>query len=898
MGRPTPAWRRYLRFSGPDIASDVDEELRFHFEERIEELLAGGVSREAANAQALAEFGDVAGTRTQLERIDHRVLRRRTAMERLLVVRDELRLALRRLRRQPSFTVPAVFTLGLGIAAVAVAFTLLQAVLLRPLPYPEAGRLVSLASPMPKLDDVWGIARHQLPYYKENVRAFEDMALYQLAELTIAGEGPFRAERIRAAIVSASIFSTLRITPELGRLLRAEDNVPRRGTVVVLGHDYWMRRFGGDPQIVGQLLTVDGTPREVVGITPAGVSLPDLRVDIWMPDYIDPAAAPQNNHVRSAVARLRPGFTASDAESQLVPLVTRMDEIFPSAYPNHWIRESGFRTSVTPLRDEVVGATVAQFLWILFAAVWLVLGIAIANVANLVMVRAEGQRREIVMRTALGASRRIMVLHFVTEGLVVTLLAALLAGGLASVVLGVLPALAADTLPRLAEVQFGLGAVGLIVGVAVLTGVGLGLIPLTHARPDSNALREGARTLTASRTRMAFRQLLVVGQVALTVILLVGAGLLIRSGLRLRAVDAGFEPRGVVTLDVALSPAAYRGYDAAAAVYQQLADRIGALPGVQSVGFAEALPLSGDQGCTSVVAAGVGDSPGRERCVATMHTSPGYFATMGIDVRGSAPDWADAVRHVGGVIISPALARRLWPDQDPIGRSMRCCRGGDHWDRVVGVTSDVHMTSLDVPADEIAYFAIVPPDSAPTNNWPLDIRMVIKAPTLPAATIQAMVRDAMAEIDASIPVSQARLMTDVVADSMARRTFTLMLIVAVALMALLLSAVGLYGVIAFVVGQREREIGVRMAVGASAGQIGALVLGQSLRLVAAGIGIGLAGAIAGTRVLESLLFEVSPTDPAVLAGVVALVAALGVAASAVPTARAVRVDPVMALRGD
>lgn len=898
MGRPTPAWRRYLRFSGPDIASDIDEELRFHFEERIEELLASGLSREEANARALAEFGDVAGTRTQLERIDQRVLRRRTAIERLLVVRDELRLALRRLWRQPSFTMPAVLTLGLGLAAVAVAFTLLQAVLLRPLPYPEAEQLVSLASPMPKLDDVWGIARHQLPYYKENVRAFEDMALFQGRQVTIAGDGAFPAERLVAASVSASIFPTLRIAPELGRVLRPDDNIPRRGTVVVLSHDYWTRRFGGDPQVIGKLLTVDGTSREIVGVTPAGASLPDRPVDLWMPDYIDPAAPPMNNHVRNAVARLRPGFTASDAESQIAPLVVRMDEIFPAAYPNHWIRESGFRTSVTPLRDEVVGATVARFLWVLFAAVWLVLGIAIANVANLVMVRAEGQRREIVMRTALGASRPVMLLHFVTEGLVVTLLAALFACGLTSVALGVFPALAADTLPRLSEVQFGLGAGGLILVLAAMTGVGLGMIPMTHARADSNALREGSRTLTSSRARMALRHLLVVGQVAMTVILLVGAGLLTRSGLQLRAVDAGFESRGVVTLDVALSRAAYRSYDAAATVYRRLAEQIGAVPGVQSVGFAEVLPLSGDQGCTGVMAAAVGDSPGRERCVATMHASPGYFETMGIAVRGRTPDWADAVRHVGGVVISPALARRLWPDEDPIGQRMRCCRGGDHWDRVVGVTSDVHMTSLDTPADEIAYFAIVPPDSAPTNNWPLDIRMVIKAPTLSAAAIQSIVRDAMAEIDATIPVSQARLMTDVVAESMARRTFTLILIVAAALMALILSAVGLYGVIAFVVGQREREIGVRMAVGANAGQIVALVLWQSLRLVAAGIGIGLAGAIAGTRVLESLLFEVSPTDPLVLMVVALGVALLGLVASGVPTARAVRIDPVTALRGD
>ncbi len=898
MATPTPAWRRYLRLRGRDITADIDDELHFHVEQRVHDLMAGGLAEEAARAQAVAEFGDVQATRAQLQTIDRRIQDQRTTNERFTVIRDEVRLALRRLRRQPAFTIPATLTLALGLACTGVAFTLLQSVLLRPLPFADADQLVSLASPMPKLNSVWGIARHQLPYYKENVRAFEDMALYRGMEVTIPGEGTVRAERVAAASVSASIFSTLRIAPELGRLLRDEDNIPRQATVVVLGHDYWMRRFGGDRAVIGRQFNVDGTMREIVGVTPAGASLPDRHVDLWMPDYIDPASPPMNNHVRGAVARLRPGFTASDAESQIVPLVTRMDEIFPSAYPNHWIANSGFRTSVTPLRDEVVGPAVTRALWILFAAVWLVLIVAVANVANLVIVRAESQRREIAMRSALGASRPVLALHFLTEGLVITLLAALLASGLALLTLGLLPTVAADTLPRLSELHFGLDTVGIIAGLALLVGVVIGLIPMTHATTDPRALREGSRAVMGSRTRTALRQFLVLGQVALTVMLLVGAGLLVRSGLKLRAVDPGFDPGGVITTDVSLSPASYRGYDQTAALYRLLAERISALPGVESVGFAEALPLSGEMGCTSVMAAPSGRLPLRDRCVATMHASPGYFATMGIPVHGQTPDWSDAAQHTGGVIVSPALARRLWPDQDPIGRSVRCCRGGDHWDRVVGVTGEVHGNSLDTPPDEIAYFAIVPPDSSPTNNWPLDVHMVVKAPSYNAATMQRLVRDAMAELDPNVPISAARPMRDVVAESMAQRTFTLLLMGGAAVLALILSAIGLYGVIAYVVGQRQREIGVRIAVGASVPQIGRLVLGQSMRLVALGIVIGLAGAIAGTRLLASMLFEVSPTDPVVLVVVTLLVAVLGFAASGVPTLRAIRTDPMTALRAD
>jgi putative ABC transport system permease protein len=323
-----------------------------------------------------------------------------------------------------------------------------------------------------------------------------------------------------------------------------------------------------------------------------------------------------------------------------------------------------------------------------------------------------------------------------------------------------------------------------------------------------------------------------------------------------------------------------------------------ATPGVQEAGFAESLPLSGSQGCTGVVTPAEGALPQRDRCIAITQVSPGYFAAMGIAVRGSTPDWSDAARHTGGVVVSPALARRFWPGEDPIGKSIRCCRGGSHWDRVVGVTSELHGTSLDEPPNEQAYFALVPPDSTPLNGIPTAVHLVIKAPNLTPAAAQLLVRDIMAEIDPTVPVSEARTMTDVVAGSMARRTFTLLLLGAAAVLALVLSAVGLYGVIAYVVGQRQREIGVRIALGARAGQISALVLGQSLRLVGAGVLLGLGGALAGTRVLQSLLFEISPTDPAVLIAVPLLVIALGLAASSVPTARAVRIDPVTALRGD
>lgn len=897
MGSSPPAWRRYLRFGGPDIAGDIQDELAFHVEERVQSLMETGLTAETARAQALAEFGDLATTRAELHAIDQRIHHRRTAREQLEVIGTEVRLAVRRLLRQPAFTVPTIVTLGLGLAATVIAFTLLQTIVLRPLPFAEADRLVSLSSPMPKLDDVWGIARHQLPYYKENVDAFEDMALYRAWEVTIPGEGTVRAERVLAASVSASIFSTLRIAPLHGRLLLPEDNIPRTASVVVLSHGYWMRRFGGDPSVVGRMFNIDGTTREIVGVTPPGAGLPDRQVDLWMPDHIDPAAQPQNNHVRQAVARLRPGFSPRDAELQLVPVVARMDELFPSAYPNQWIRNSGFRTAVAPLQDDVVGASVTRSLWILFSAVCLVLVIAVANVLNLVMVRADGARRETAMRTALGASRRALAAHFLTEGVVITALAAAAGVGLTMVALRLIPALAADTLPRLSELRLSWQAGLLAIGIATTIAVIIGMIPMAHASADPQVLREGSRGLAGSRGRTAVRNLLVVGQVALTVVLLAGAGLLIRSGLRLRAVDPGFDPEGVVTLDLALSPVSYQGYVQTAALYRQLAQRLERVPGVRSVGYAEALPLSGDLGCTGVATRGEAALGPRSRCIPLFHVSPGYFETMGIAVRGRTPTWAEVTQQAGGVVISPALAQRLWPDRDPIGQPIQCC-SGTGWDRVVGVTGPVHGNSLDTPPGEIAYFPLVQPDSATTNNVPRNIHMVVKAPTLAPITVQRAVADALAELDPTVPASAARPMSELVAASMASRTLLLTLIATAAAMALILSAIGLYGVIAYVVGQRERELGIRVAIGASGRQIGALVMAHSLRLVGIGVAVGLAGAVGGTRFLQSFLYEISPTDPAVLAAVVCVVGALGLLASWVPTQRAIRTDPVITLRAD
>lgn len=894
-----PAWRRYLRFIRPNVQADIDEELGFHLTERIEELIAAGHTLDVARAQALDEFGDVTSVRAGLRQIDERVQSRSSRFESLAVVGREIRYSIRRLVRQPAFTVPAVVTLALGLASTAVVYSLLDAVVLRPLPYPNAEQLVSLSSPMPALKDRWGLARHQLFFYKQNARTIEDLALFRFNTVTVMGDGGVHAaERSAAAVVSASIFNVLGIRPLYGRLLTPEDNLSEPAAAVVLGFDYWMRRFGGDRAVLGRTMEIEGFPQQIVGILPAGANLPDQRVDLWVPDYIDPAMPARNNHVRGAIARLRAGLSAADAQRELAPLVRRMDEVFPEAYPNHWIERTGFTTAVVPLRDEVVGATVTRALWILFASVTILMLIAAANVTSLFIVRADARRREVALRAAIGARRGHLALHLMSEGVLVAFLAGALALVATVVSLRLFAVVATDQIPRLAEVHMSWRTAAVVAAAALTTGIAFGLIPLAQSQSDAAVLRESSRGLTLSRRRVAVRGALVVAQVALALVLLAGAGLMMRSFQKLRSTRLGFDPQSVTTLALSLPNAKYQNAQLASAFFKALSSRIGAVPGVQSVGFSALIPLTGKEGCTGVMTRQPSADGRREKCVSTSWASPGYFATIRNPVRGRAPDWTETENGLAGVVVTRALADVFWPGEDPIGRGVRCCTTGTEEYTVVGVADDVHDEGLDAPPMQAVYFPLVPKKGVPVEGVPTYMNLVVRAPTIGVPELSAIVQRLVSEIDPQVPIANPRSMDDVVGRSMAKRTFTLMLLAIAAAMALILSAVGLYGVISYVVGHRRGEIGIRMALGARASQVALMVVRQSMGLVSLGIVLGLAGAIATTRVLRALLFEVSPTDPVVLIVVSALLLLLAAVASFAPTRQAARTNPLEALRAD
>ena len=865
----------------------------------MDALRAEGLPEEEARAQALLEFGDLRDVHRALQVIDSRMEQRRTRGERLASTAARLRHSVRVLVRQPGFTVPVVITLALGLAATVAVFTLLDTIVLNPLPFPNADRLVALSSPMPKLNDTWGIARHQLAYYEQNARSIEKLALYRASEATLTGDGVTRfAERVPVAVVSASIFDVLGIVPDIGRPLTAEDNLLREPSRAVISHDLWMRRFGGDRDVVSRNIDVEGFAVQVVGVAPTTAQLPDQRVDLWLPDYIDPAAPAQNNHVRNAVARLRPGFTAQAAEADLAPLVLRMEELFPSAYPNHWIRDSGFRTAVVPLRDEVVGATVIRALWILLAGVGIVLAVALANVVNLFLVRGDGRRRELVVRAALGARRSDLLALHLTDALVVAVTAALLAFVLVRLALGTLVWTAPDGIPRLAEVQVGVGSAALLLGAGIMAGCMLGLMSARASRGDQTVLRDASRGLTLTRRQVATRGALVVVQVALAVVLLAGAGLMVRSFQLLRSIDPGFAPDGVTVMDLSLPSARYNDSERVSLVYEQMLAALRDIKGVAGAAVVEHLPLTGRLGCTGVVTNQPGASGRSQQCVATLQVSPGFFDVMRIPVRGTAPTWDDLHRASGGVVVTRALAEVLWPGENPLGRTLRCCSNGTGWFRVTGVVDHLYDAGLDAPEMQAAYFPLVPVPGAELQWLARNVSVVVRAPTRTPAELFPLVQQEVARLDQQVPVTNPRAMNDIVARSMSRRTFTLVLLAVSASIALVLSAVGLYAVVSYVVTQRTGEIGIRMALGAGTAQVARLVVGQSLTLASLGLLLGVGGALTTTRVLGALLYEVRPGDPLVLGAVSVLLVVIALAASLVPTWRAAHVDPSRALRAE
>jgi len=798
---------------------------------------------------------------------------------------QDLRFSLRMLLKNPGFTAVAAITLALGIGANTAIFSVVNAVLLRPLPYRDPSRLVLMNESSKQLPDM-SVSYPNYLDWRDRSRSFERIAAVQPAQYTLSGVD--RPERLGGWNVTADFFPTLGIAPLVGRDLTAQDDRPGAPPVALLTYGLWQRRFGGDPSVVGRALTLSGRSVAVIGVLPRQFRFYYGDADLFLPLGLDADRLKDRDEHPGiyVVARLRPGATAQTAFADMDAIARGLEKEHPES-------NSGNRVAVKLLQDDVV-SILRPVLVVLAGAVGFVLLIACANVANLLLARASTREKEIAIRRALGASRRRVLLQVMTESALLSLfgggLGLLLAAWLSDVLLSLLPA----GLPRMDEVRLDATVLGFTLVLSLLTGLVFGIAPAWQAsRSDVlEPLKETARGSSSGRGQQRFRSVLVVSEVALALVLLAGAGLMARSFERLQEVRPGFRPGNVLSVQLVLPELKYKTKDEITSFADQMVARVEALPGVEAAGTVNPLPLTQEGWQTDYQIEGRpvparGEAPNSDYHV----VSGAYFKAMGIPlVRGRLFDDSDREGTTPVVLVNETLARRYWPDGDAVGKRMRTGSVDQPgpWLTVVGVVGDVRQYGLD-QEQKTQYYR-------PERQLALHpMSLVLRAQGDPEA-LSAALRRAVQSIDPDQPIYNIRSMDSLLATTLAPRRVSLLLLATFAVTALLLAGVGIYGVLAYSVTRRTHEIGIRMALGARRADVLVMVLRQGLRLVLAGAALGVAAAFGLTRLMSSLLFGVSPTDPATLGAVCVVLVGVALLACLVPARRASGVDPMIALR--
>jgi putative ABC transport system permease protein len=801
---------------------------------------------------------------------------------------QDLRYGARVLWKNPGFSLVAVFALALGIGANSAIFSVINAVLLKPLPYEHAERLVRVGGSC-KIESICTFSPQDFYDWRERNTVFESMAAVDGTSPSLTGGG--EPLRLNGQRVSPGFFRTLRVAPALGRDFAQAEEQRGNHRVAILSHALWQRRFNSNPKIVDQKIELNGEGFLVVGVMPETFEPPqfsgrdEAQPDIWVPFAPDLSQWTRDGRsVDAAVARLKPTATVAEARAEMESIAAQLRQQYPKTNRNADVR-------LASLQEQLVGRARPALL-VFFAAVGLVLLIACANVANMLLARASARTREMAIRTALGATRLRVVRQLLTESV---LLAAL--GGCCGLLLALwandyLPTLSAGALPRVEHVGLDARVVLFTLGVALLTGVFFGLAPALQAsQVDLNErLKEGGRSVAGTAARRRTQSLLIVSEVAISLVLLVGAGLFVKSFVRLQQVDPGFDPQGVVTLNVFLPGLRYPEDAQQTAFFEQLLERVEALPGVEHAGVTSNLPVSGNYDQLPLYVEGqpltnAGDAAQTERYM----VSSDYFRALGVPLvagRGFTPQDRAGAQPVA--VIGEAVARTYFGGRDAVGERIKIGDPGNPWRTVVGVAKDVHQYSLDAAPNFQVY---VPHLQSPTQAMTVVVRGAGDA-----AALAASVRSQVWAVDPNQPVYDVKTMRELLADSTAARRFNMILVGVFASVALLLALVGIYGVMSYAVAQRTHEIGVRMALGAQRRDILRLIVGQGMALVAAGVGVGLAGSLALTRTVSGLLYGVSANDPAVFATVALLLAAVALAANYLPARRATKVDPMVALR--
>lgn len=807
-----------------------------------------------------------------------------------------IRRSSRGLLRVPAFTAVCVLTLTVGIAAATAIFSIVNGILLTPLPYPEPERLVGLWHTAPKLGfNKLSQSTGTYLLYREHNRSFEDIALYRSSQVNVTGDGA--PERLPAAFITPSLFSVLRVKPSLGRAFTAEEGRPGTAPVVLVSDQFWRQRFAADPRALGRQMRINGVPREIVGVMPAGFEFPRPDTDLWMPLEIDPAQARLGEFGPSAVARLRPQTTPAAAQADLERLLVELSSRDRAI--SEMIRD-GFHAWVRPLHEDVVG-DIGHTLWLLLGAVGFILLIACANVSNLLIVRGEGRRRETAIQTALGASAREVIGSVLLESLLLATAAGALGLLLAMAGLRLLLRLEPAGLPRLKEIGVDSRVLLFTAVAAVLSSLLAGLFPALRSLLKGNLAQElkigGTRT-TGGHAQRRMRQFLVGLQVGLVLVLLTGSGLMLRSFYRLSHLDPGFATKDVLTFQLSLPKQDFPDDAAAAGLLDHMVERLSALPGVRSAGVASSLPLSGSAQATGHQIEGQTLPPGTPEPVLWYgYTSEDYFKALGIPLlAGRTLTRADQESRASVAVINQSLARHFWPHGDALGRRLRPAGnedGSDPWYTIVGIVGDVRNRDITTATDDMVYYPLLGKGS---NAWTARQAYVVLRTGVAPESLASEVRGAVSSVAPTVPVSGLRTTEQIFRQSQSRMIYAVLMFVLATVVAMILAAVGIYSFVSYVVSQRTAEVGVRMALGAHARDIRWLILRESLAIALAGVVVGLLGAVALTRWLGSLLFEISPLDPLTFTMVPLLLLAVVLLSSALPAERATRVDPIKALQ--
>jgi predicted permease len=861
------------------VEAELEEELRYHLERQIEENVANGMSAAEARYAALRAMG---GMEQQKEQC--RDMRRVNFIEDVV---QDIRFGLRVLAKNPVFTIVAVLSLALGIGANTAIFSIVNGLLFRPLPYPESQRIVSIWHTPPQ-ESFPGLERFSVSPanyldWKSQSNSFEQMAAYTYAGFSLSsGNDPVA---VNGAAVSSEFFTVLRTNASQGRTILPEEDQPGNDHVVVLSQKLWQRAFAANPNLIGQSVTLNSRGYTVIGIMPAGFEAPP-QAELWVPlGWDDKDKQTRSIHDYLVMARLKPGVSLKQAQTEMSTISSRLEEQYPEA-------DTGWGAKVIPLQDDLVG-DIRPALLVLFGAVGFVLLIACANVANLMLARGANRQKEIAIRIALGAARSRVVRQLLCESILLAI-----AGGLIGLLLaywgsGLLIRLSADSIPNPGELGIDGWALGFTLLVSFAAGIVAGIAPaFQFSKADtSETLKQSTGRTGGSSVKQHTRKALVISEVALSLILLIGAGLMIRSFWKLQNVDPGCDISNTITMNLGLSSVRYSEPQQQAAFFDRVLEQMGSLPGVVSVASTTTLPLAGGGSTQPFTIEGRPAATVAEQPMAlTRYISPDYFRTLGIPLKeGRFFTEQDRNATAPVIIISEAMARQFWPGQSPIGQRLTPTFHDKEGPRqIIGVVGDVKAQGLDAETSPMMYM--------PYKQDPRPFAtLVARTTTNPQGFVQA-ISQAVYGIDKEQALRNVRTMEQVMADSMSGRRFNMMLLIVFAALALVLAAVGVYGVMNYAVVLRKRELGIRIALGAQAGDVLRLVLSQGLILTLIGIGVGLAAAYGLTRLMEGLLYGVTATDLVTFVSVGGVLVAMGLLASYLPARRAMKVDPMIALR--